>query len=154
MAAARGARYGHTNLIAHDWQRLASFYHKVFGCVPVPPPRDQSGDWLERGTAVAGAHLRGMHLRLPGHGPDGPTLEIYTYDQVVPQGEPIANRAGYGHVAFAVDDVRQAVQAVIEAGGSTVGEIVSTVVGQGRIEFAYVRDPEANIIELQRWSVA
>lgn len=155
MAAIPGARYAHTNLIARDWRKLADFYQTVFGCVPVPPARDQRGDWLERGTAVAGAHVQGVHLRLPGHGPDGPTLEIYGYDQVVPQGEPVANRAGYGHLAFAVDDVGRAVEAVVSAGGSVVGETVSTVVeGRGRIEFAYVRDPEANIIELQRWSAA
>lgn len=150
--AARGARYGHTNLIACDWKRLAAFYEQVFGCVPVPPARNQHGDWLERGTGVPGAHLEGVHLRLPGHGPDGPTLEVYTYSRTIPQAEPVANRAGYGHLAFGVDDVRQALDAVVEAGGKAVGEVVSTTVeGRGRIEFAYARDPEGNIIELQRW---
>ncbi|MBI4565647.1 MAG: VOC family protein [Planctomycetes bacterium] len=152
MPAARGARYGHTNLIAHDWRRLADFYEHVFGCLSVPPPRNQKGEWLERGTGVPGAQLEGVHLRLPGHGENGPTLEIYTYSRVLPQNEPVANRAGYGHLAFAVDDVKQALTAVIDAGGTAVGEVVSMVVeGRGRIEFAYSRDPEGNIIELQRW---
>jgi len=133
--AARGARHAHTNLIAHDWQRLARFYQEVFGCAPVPPGRDQHGDWLARGTGVPDAHLTGMHLRLPGHGADGPTLEIYSYMRVVGQSEPVANRAGYGHLAFAVDDVAQAVAAVVEAGGSTVGDVVSTIVeGRGRVD--------------------
>jgi len=153
MTSVKGARYAHTNLIARDWQRLAEFYQTVFGCVPVPPPRDQRGDWLERGTGVANARIRGVHLRLPGHGPSGPTIEIYSYPHIEPQTEPVANRAGYGHLAFEVDDVGQAVEAVVAAGGSIVGEIASTVVeGRGRLEFAYVRDPETNIIELQRWS--
>jgi len=154
MSTARGARYGHTNLIARDWRKLAAFYEQVFGCVPMPPGRDQQGEWLQRGTGVPDAHLQGMHLLLPGHGASGPTLEIYTYSQIIAQDEPVPNRAGYGHLAFVVDDVNQARAAVMEAGGSTVGQIVSTVVeGRGRIEFAYVRDPEANIIELQRWFV-
>jgi len=38
------ARYVHTNLIAWDWKRLAAFYQDVFGCVPVPPERDLSGE--------------------------------------------------------------------------------------------------------------
>lgn len=53
---------------------------------------------------------------------------------------------------FAIDDVKQALAAVIEGGGAAVGDVVSTTVeGRGRIEFAYARDPESNIIELQRW---
>ena len=64
-----GARYGHTNLIAKDWRALARFYEDLFGCTPVPPERDFAGPDLDRGTAIPGARLRGVHLRLPGHGP-------------------------------------------------------------------------------------
>jgi predicted enzyme related to lactoylglutathione lyase len=42
------ARYGHTNLIARDWRRLAEFYESVFGCAPVPPERRYSGPELDR----------------------------------------------------------------------------------------------------------
>ncbi len=111
------ARYVHTNLIAGDWQKLARFYEDVFGCVRVPPERDLSGEWLERGSGVPRAHIRGAHLRLPGHGDDGPTIEIFSYDEVVPQSHPVANRAGYGHVAFAVDDVAHAMADVVAHGG-------------------------------------
>jgi predicted enzyme related to lactoylglutathione lyase len=37
MLATMRARYAHTKLIARDWQRLARFYERVFGCVRVPP---------------------------------------------------------------------------------------------------------------------
>ena len=67
------ARYGHTNLVARDWRSLAAFYEEHFGCVPVPPERDYRGPDLEAGTGVPGAALQGAHLRLPGHGPNGPT---------------------------------------------------------------------------------
>ena len=36
--------------------------------------------WLDSATGINGAHLRGMHLRLPGYGEHGPTLEIFQYD--------------------------------------------------------------------------
>ena len=68
-------KYTHTNLVARDWRRLADFYIKVFGCTPVPPERDLSGDWLDKATSLQDAHIRGVHLRLPGHGDAGPTLE-------------------------------------------------------------------------------
>lgn len=149
---ANGARFTHTNLIAHDWKKVADFYHRVFGCVPLLPERNQSGEWLEHGTNVPNAKLAGVHLRLPGYGDTGPTIEIYTYSAVVAQDKPTANRAGYGHIAFAVDDVKQALEAVLRAGGTRLGEIVSAdVQGAGRITFTYARDPEDNIIELQHW---
>lgn len=154
-AKARGARYGHTNVIARDWQRLAEFYERVFGCVQVPPIRDYHGPDLERGTGVAGASLKGVHLRLPGHGPDGPTLEIYSYDPELHGQEPAANRRGWGHIAFAVDDVEQARQAVLEAGGANLGEVVTLQTADGRrVTWCYQTDPEANIVELQSWAPA
>jgi len=52
-----------------------------------------------------------------------------------------------------VDDVDEALQAVIAAGGSTVGNIVTTEVdGVGVLQVVYARDPEGNIVELQKWS--
>lgn len=73
----RGLRYVHTNLIARDWRGLANFYQTLFGCVVVAPERDFSGPDLEAGSGVSGAALRGVHLRLPGYGENGPTLEIF-----------------------------------------------------------------------------
>ena len=146
-------RYVHTNLIAHDWELLAAFYVRVFGCVPVEPRRDLRGEWLERGSGVAAAHLRGQHLRLPGHGEQGPTLEIFQYDEVQVQPVPVANRAGFGHLAFSVDDVAEALRDMIAAGGTAHGEVVSTQVpGVGTLTFTYARDPEGNLIELQAWT--
>jgi glyoxylase I family protein len=153
MPLASGARYRHTNLIAREWRRLAAFYERVFGCAPLLPERDQRGEWLERASGVRGAHLRGAHLRLPGCGADGPTLEIFEYDEVLAQEEPVPNRAGYGHLAFSVDDVEAALAAVVAEGGRRLGEIVSVEVpGVGTLRFTYARDPEGNILELQRWS--
>jgi catechol 2,3-dioxygenase-like lactoylglutathione lyase family enzyme len=118
----------------------------------VPPERDLQGDWLEAATGVPGAQIRGIHLRLPGHGVKGPTLEIFRYNPQKDALETAVNRPGFSHLAFSVDDVKAAVDAVMSAGGRTVGEIVSREVqGAGVITFAYVTDPEGNVIELQHW---
>ena len=147
------ARFGHVNLVARDWRRLAGFYVDLFGCVPVPPERDYRGPTLESGTGVAGSGLRGIHLRLPGHGPNGPTLEIYSYDREKPRQPPAANRPGWGHIAFSVDDVPEARAQVLVNGGSSIGEVVTTQTSDGRrVTWCYVADPEGNIVELQAWS--
>jgi glyoxylase I family protein len=148
-----GVRYVHTNLIARDWRALARFYQKLFACVPVPPERDYAGPALEAGTGVPGATLRGVHLRLPGHGSDGPTLEIYTYSRPADGPAPAVNRPGLGHLAFEVPSVPDARREVLNAGGTAVGEIVALTTSAGaRVTWCYVADPEGNIIELQAWS--
>ena len=152
-ARAINARYVHTNLIARDWQALARFYEEVFGCARVPPERDLSGRAVEAGTGLPAAHLRGVHLRLPGQGDAGPTLEIFTYDQLEERPATAVNRPGLGHLAFSVEDVAAARDAVLAAGGKPVGEVVTVeVAGGGRVTWCYVTDPEGNVIELQSWS--
>ena len=147
------ARYVHTNLIARDWHALAVFYQRVFGCVPVPPERDLSGPIMEAGTGVPDAHLRGMHLRLPGYGDTGPTLEIFNYNLLEDRPATAVNRPGFGHIAFAVDDVLAAREAVLAAGGRAVGEVVTTsIASSAQVTWCYVTDPEGNVIELQAWS--
>ena len=149
-----GARYVHTNLIARDWRALAAFYETVFGAVPVPPERNYSGAALEAGTGVPGARLAGVHLRLPGQGPDGATLEIYRYSPPAERPTPPAvNRPGLAHLAFEVLDVAEARREVLAAGGDAVGEIVTLTTAAGRrVTWCYVSDPEGNIVELQSWN--
>lgn len=148
-------RYGHTNLTARDWRRLADFYIAAFGCELVPPERDLSAEWLAKATGIPGAHLRGVHLRLPGHGPTGPTLEIFTYDSTTSGTPPSPDRAGFGHIAFQVPDVHAAHAAVLALGGSPVGQIVEVEIpGAGPLTWVYVRDPEGNIVELQKWGAS
>ncbi len=147
------ARYVHTNLIAVNWRSLARFYQEVFGCVPVPPERDFRGEKLDAGTGLSGAHMRGVHLRLPGYGETGPTLEILNYAALADRGRTAVNRPGFGHIAFSVDDIKTAREQVVIAGGCPVGEIVTLQVATGaQVTWCYVTDPEGNIVELQTWS--
>jgi catechol 2,3-dioxygenase-like lactoylglutathione lyase family enzyme len=147
------ARFGHVNLIARDWRSLAAFYDRVFGCVVVPPERDYSGPDLAAGTGVPGAALRGVHLRLPGLGDGGPTLEIYEYSEEPEALPAVANRPGFGHLAFVVPSVPDARTTILAEGGRAVGEVVTLQTADGRrVTWAYVTDPEGNILELQSWS--
>jgi predicted enzyme related to lactoylglutathione lyase len=152
VLVAGGARYAHTNLVARDWRRLATFYLTVFDCEYEGPERDLGGTWLESLTGLAGARLEGVHLRLPGHGSGGPTLEIFTYTEIQEAPVPLPNRAGFGHIAFRVDDVALVLTSILDNGGEILGGPVRTsVAGAGELEVAYARDPEGNIIEVQRW---
>jgi predicted enzyme related to lactoylglutathione lyase len=144
-------KFAHTNIIARDWKKLSKFYQEVFHCVPVPPQRDLSGDWVVAFSGVQNAHIQGEHLLLPGFGENGPTLEIFSYNEFSGYEKSI-NALGFSHIAFAVDDVKATFDLVKKNGGKPVGELVSQKYPNGKIgTFVYCRDPEGNIIELQKW---
>ncbi len=146
-------RFAHTNLVAEDWRRLASFYQSVFGCEPVYPERSLSDEWLDNALALKDAQISGIHLRLPGHGETGPTLEIFQYRSMLPRPDTAVHRPGFAHIAFAVDDVAATAQTIREAGGRDVGRLTEREIpGAGLITFQYLADPEGNIVELQNWA--
>lgn len=153
MASVENARFGHVNVTSQDWRRLAAFYGDLFGCEIVPPERDYRGPDLEVATRVEDAHLTGAHLRLPGHGDTGPTIEIYQYDSVESPSGPRVDRAGWGHIAFQVPDVQAALDAVVAGGGSRFGEVVTLTTSSGaKVTWCYAADPDGNLLELQAWS--
>ncbi|MBI2511075.1 MAG: VOC family protein [Opitutae bacterium] len=147
-----GARFGHVNLVAADWRRFVKFYSEAFGCTATGTERDLHGEALERGTGLPGAHMRGVHLRLPGHDENGPTLEIFSYERNAANSLATPNRVGFGHIAFVVADVEAARRSVLAAGGSQHGEAVTTAANGRKVTWVYMRDPEGNLVELQAWS--
>ena len=146
------AKYVHTNIVSKNWEQLAQFYEKVFGCKRVLPERDMSGKWIEDGTGVPDAHIKGVHLRLPGYGESGPTLEIFQYNKYLNTGRPQVNRLGFAHIALGVDNVEDALNVVLSEGGGQLGKVVTKEIPEvGTLTFVYTKDPEGNIIELQNW---
>ena len=151
--AAIEARFGHVNVTARDWRRLAAFYTDVFGCEFVPPERDIRSADLDAATGLHDAHLTGAHLRLPGHGDTGPTLEIFEHEALDAHPGARVDRPGWGHLAFQVPDVATALDAVAAADGARLGEVVAMQTKDGRtVTWVYATDPEGNIVELQAWS--
>ncbi|MCP4196900.1 MAG: VOC family protein [Proteobacteria bacterium] len=145
-------RYAHTNIVAKDWRSLVRFYEEVLGCVPIFPERDHSGTWIDQATGLKDVHIRGIHLRLPGYGKGGPTLEIFQYDSMPEPFSIQANTPGFSHIAFAVDDVPGLADKIIANGGSVVGALTRREIpGAGIINLQYLTDPEGNIVEIQQW---
>jgi len=145
-------KFAHTNIVSTNWKVLADFYIKTFNCKIVPPIREQSGEWLDKGTGLKNAKLEGAHLLLPGYGENGPTLEIYQYEHIEEQGFVLPNKRGFGHIAFEVDNVEMVLDSLERNGGEAFGKITKRLVENvGEITFIYARDPEGNLIELQSW---
>ncbi|ORC32999.1 glyoxalase [Marispirochaeta aestuarii] len=145
-------KFSHKNIISKNWKKLADFYIRVFDCRPKPPQRDLSGEWLDRLTSLSNASIKGMHLLLPGYDIAGPTLEIFEYNDEIINTSKKINLEGFGHIAFAVEDVELKLNLLLENGGSVVGRLIDAEIdGVGKITVVYAKDPEGNIIEIQKW---
>jgi len=146
-------KFAHINIIAKDWRSLSTFYQEVFGCVPVPPQRDLQGAWIDSLTAIKAAHIQGEHLRLPGYGNDGPTLEIFSYNEYKVNNEKMLDKSGFSHIAFEIEDIKLTLNKLLAKGGSQIGELIKREYpGVGIADLVYCRDIEGNIIELQTWN--
>ena len=145
-------RFAHTNIAARDWKRLTDFYITVFNCRIKPPERSLSGTWLDNATGLKNAKLAGVHLLLPGHGENGPSLEIFTYADT-DEGPPVmANHIGFTHIAFEVEDVDTTLTIALHNGAERLGAVTEKKIENvGMLKFVYFRDPEGNIIEIQSW---
>lgn len=145
-------RYGHTNIAAKKWKTLSEFYIRVFSCTIKPPKRNLSGNWLDRATGLSNARLEGIHLLLPGHGENGPTLEIFTYRDTHDREPAMANHTGFAHIAFEVENVEKTFDHALKNGATKLGKITEkSIDGVGMLTIVYLRDPEGNIIEIQSW---
>ena len=145
-------RFAHTNIAAKDWKRLSDFYINVFNCRVKPPERNLSGGWLDKATGLKNAKLAGVHLLLPGHGDNGPTLEIFTYENTHECTSIMANHTGFTHIAFEVEDVETTLNNALSEGAGLLGEVTEKKIENvGILKFVYFRDPEENIIEIQSW---
>jgi hypothetical protein len=54
---------------------------------------------------------------------DGTLLEIFQYKNTCDRPTPLVNQPGYGHISFEVEDTHATYDAVIKAGGASLGEV-------------------------------
>ena len=146
-------KYVHTNIVAKDWKKLSQFYITVFSCAIVLPIRHYKGKDLDSAVNIKDVELNGVHLKLPGYNKYGPTLEIFSYNPILKKQNRKVNTPGITHIAFEVSDVYKAYKKVIENGGKKVGKIITLTRSDGeKVTWCYVKDPEGNMIELQKWN--
>lgn len=129
---------------------MRQFYVEVFGCEPLRDIDHLTGRWIEDITAVKDGEIKYVHLRFPGHGNNGPELELVQYLNPTKHFNITPDTRGLGHLAFGVKNVQEALDAIAAAGGGSVGKVVTVdVPNRGRLTEVYATDPEGNIIELQ-----
>ena len=124
---------GHIVLYVRDVQRSAAFYRDVLGWRQILPDPLDAGS----GASMVAAFSSGRtHHEL---------LLIQVGEDAAPV--PLGRRVGMYHFGLNVgetdDDLREALAAVVEAGGTVVGASDHTVTHS-----LYILDPDGNEIEL------
>ncbi len=130
----------HFSLAVSDMERSLAFY-RLFG-LELVSDRDVEGDYVERITAVPGAHVRLAHLSGYGH-----NLELLEYKRS--RGAERARRledVGSAHVCFLTDDADAAYEWLMEQGVVFRSEPVATTSGlnPGGRGF-YAEDPDRQL---------
>ncbi len=141
-------RLTHVSLTARDADSLAQFYRDAFGLVDRRPPKQLTGEAVERGNGLPGADIRSIWLCFSES--PRPFLEILGY-RPAEQSDPRAvNAPGWGHIALEVADLRATIDAVLRLSGSLQGKITTLGGPEHAVEIVYIRDPEGNVIELEQ----
>lgn len=138
----------HISITARDADALAAFYITVFGCRESRPRRTLSGERVWRGNGLPDVDIYSIWLSLPGS--DSPFLELLQYDTWLDRAPPAVNEAGYGHIAFEVEDIDAAYAGIIGGGGRALGEITNFGTAAAPCRIVYMCDPEGNILEIEQ----
>lgn len=140
----------HISLTARDADKLSEFYREVFGCVDRRPPKRLSGEAVSRGNGLANSSIYAVWLNFPNNA--GPFLEIMEYAETIGRDAPAVNEPGYGHLAFAVQDLSKTIENVLLLGGSLQGRVTNFGTKKQPHLIVYVRDSEGNILELEQFT--
>jgi catechol 2,3-dioxygenase-like lactoylglutathione lyase family enzyme len=140
-------RVTHTGVTVSDIERTSAFFRDVLGFT-VTEPMQHSGDYVSRLHGVADAAVKIAFCSGGGH-----TIELIQY--VNPAPRPVVRRehndTGFMHIAFMVEDIDTAVQALRAAGFEPFSEpqVVQAGPRKGG-KNVYARDPAGLVLELQQ----
>ena len=135
-------RFLHVNIITGDWKRSSAFYQSAFGAKPFGKQRDYEDDWIQNLVGVRDIHVIGEHVKMPGYGAIGPTLEIFTYNKESRRRPLTEQDQGIISVGFMADNLTELLQAIDNAGGS--------IVSQAGNNSAIAQDPDGNLITITK----
>lgn len=132
----------HAGVTVSDFEAAVTWWHEMFGFLLVTEQTLTGQD----ANALAGLYgSEGLSVRLGFlRGPDGASLEIFTFDPPIEPRRTDWRRPGYTHVALSVRDVHGHRERLLAHGVEFVTEVQFTA----GAHWAFFRDPDDNLVEL------
>jgi lactoylglutathione lyase len=141
----------HVSFTVSDLVRSVQWYCDVLGLEYVRG-QVQANEYTARLVGFADVHLKVAQLRVPGMGIPRSLHQIELIEYVQPRGEPIpldTNRAGVGHWAFQVDDLRAEYARMVALGVQFKSEPNEITAGVNKGGWAvYFLDPDGITLEM------
>lgn len=136
-------RFDHIGAVVDDLELVTAFFVDL-GFERGNPMRLE-GEWMDRVVGLDGVQAEMVTVNAPdGSG----RLELTKYhrpaDPAAAQ-SPLANRLGFRHIAYVVDDLDRVVERLRGKGLDTVGDIVNY---EDIFRLCYIGGPEGLIVEL------
>ncbi len=143
-------RFRHVAIIVEDLDRMVEFYTGILG-LELKRNFEIESEEFRTGFGIKDAKARGAHLMVPDS-----NVEIELFQFIDNQGAKgktsNANMIGYRHMAFIVDDLDKSFEILKGNGVEFFSEPITVNEPESvrGFRFVYFRDPEGNIIELNK----
>ena len=141
-------RFRHVALVVRDLDRMVEFYTTVLG-LKLKRTFEIESEEFRKGIGIKDAKAKGAHLMVPDSNVE---IELFQFNQSVNEETSVANMTGYRHIAFIVDDLKHSFEILEENGIKFFSEPITVTEPESvkGFQFVYFRDPEGNIIELNK----
>ncbi len=141
-------RFRHVALVVRDLDRMVEFYTRLLG-LKLKRTFEIESEEFRKGIGVEDAKAKGVHLMVPDSNVE---IELIQFDQSENEETSVANMTGYRHIAFIVDDLEKSFETLKENGIEFVSEPITVTEPESvrGFQFVYFRDPEGNIVELNK----
>lgn len=141
-------RFRHVALVVRDLDRMVEFYTRLLG-LKLKRTFEIESEEFRKGIGVEDAKAKGAHLMVPDSNVE---IELIQFDQSENEETSVANMTGYRHIAFIVDDLEKSFETLKENGIEFVSEPITVTEPESvrGFQFVYFRDPEGNIVELNK----
>lgn len=136
-------RFDHVGVVVEDLQRVTAFFEDL-GFERGDPMRLE-GTWVDRIVGLDGVQAEMVMVNAPdGSG----KLELIKYHRPVAREgarQQSANRLGFRHIAYVIEDLDGVVARLRAEGLTTIGDIVNY---ENTYRLCYIGGPEGLIVEL------
>ena len=140
-------RIDHVNIVVSDLEKAKDFF-LAFGFI-IEDEADLHGDWISTIVGLKNVEARYVKLRLPG---SETRIELMHYRAPASGADPglgQANRLGYRHIAFEVDDIGAVVKRLQDRGIKFLSPVqVYEPTGK---KLVYFLGPDGILIELAQY---
>lgn len=144
------SRFWHIAIVTQDLPKMVDFYTRVMGFKAVREMPVNS-EVFRKGISLPNADGRVITLEVPN---SSTVIDLFEFKEIAEKDPlcPVANRPGYRHIAFLVEDLDVAAEELKAEGIELFSkplEVAEPPMVAG-FKFLYFKDPEGNIIELSQ----